>query len=230
MKSQYNWIFVIIIGVAGLFVASRFFAPKPAEETPLVEQTAPPTENAETPSLPEDWKEYDGGDFTIAAPEIWLSFTRTDESGATILSGLKSDEQDEAYNDPDIASILITKFSKQQKTLDQVVAEKTMDETETILSVDLMKKEASSPYNEITLDDIKTSIENIQLNNGQTAIKNIFQCLKPCYLEGGAYTLTQYFLETDENIYLFMSKTGVDEKSNALALIAEQIIKTFKQK
>lgn len=226
MNKTWPWIIIIIVGIVGLFVASRFFAPKPIE-TPVVEQTTSPTEIVDGPSLPEGWQEIDGGDFTIDLPLTW--FVSRDGKTDKIFRLASADSQN-AYANPEEIVINLEEFSKSEKTLEQLLVEKTKGSVEAAAAVEFMKTTASPPFNEITINDIKTSTEEITLNNRIVVTKNVFQCLKPCDAESGAHTLTQYFFETEQNIYLFSSLTGIDERADALRLVAEQIVKTFKSK
>ncbi|MFA6131987.1 MAG: hypothetical protein WC702_02895 [Patescibacteria group bacterium] len=110
MKNEGLWISIIIFGVIGLLVASLFLTPEQNKKNPVVEQTVPPTETVETTSLPEGWKEYDGGDFTITAPNTWI-FEKSLENYS-----LKSN----ATADSDTITINITKIEKAGKTLEEI--------------------------------------------------------------------------------------------------------------
>ena len=226
MKNQTLWISIIIIGIAGLVFAAQVTAPepKPVEIVePAIEVLPEPIET-QKPTIPSGWKKIENKSFTINAPETWI----INESPKVF--SLASGVADDAYNDPDIVDINITKIEKNGKTLEEIVSEYSSTEKTADSLVELMQKEATPPYNEITRDDIKVSRENILLNNGQDAIKNIFQCLKICYIEGPAYTLNEYFVETHETIFRLNASTATTEKTETLLLVAEQVIKTFETK
>jgi len=247
MHKTWPWITIIIFGILGIFALSRLTAPKPPTDVQqnnpsdyvqpdaviapnINEQTSPEPADSSSNKLPEGWQEIDGGDFTIDLPQTWFITQQKNGVGNEELLSFSSTDSKTAYANPNEMNISISRFSKTEKTSEQLKTEKIKNETDATTAVEFMKTNANPPFNEITTNDIKTSIEEITLNNNTVVTKNIFQCLKPCYIEGGANTMTQYFMETEKDILVFTCVTGVDEKADALRLVAEQIIKTFQNK
>lgn len=232
MKSQWLGILIIIIGTLGLFVISRIFVPQTTtpelqNQNTAAEKAENAISNAKTESsLPAGWQKIEAENFSLNIPTSWFIFK--EEKTGKIL-GLSSASQEEAYMNPNEVVINIEEFSKDEKKFWDVVAEKSKNQTTAATAVELMKNTTPAPFNEITLEDIKTSTENINFDNGLAATKNIYQCLKPCDLDGFPYTLTQFFIETPKTILLFSVLTGIDERAQALELVAEQIIKTFEE-
>jgi len=230
MKKEGAWIAAIFIGIAILLVAFYFFTPESKKEALVTEPIVQPTETVETSSLPDGWKKYDSNDFIITAPETWFISYQKNLAEKNEIIGIASTDSETIYANLNEINISVSRFPKTEKSFNEVITEKIKDQNTAATAVDFMKTVTNSLFNEITIDDIRTSKEEITLNNGTVIIKNTFQCLKPCDIESGAHTLTQYFIETEKETIIFSCLTGIDEKSDTLNLIAEQIIKTIEIK
>lgn len=230
MKKQGLWIAAIFVGIIILLVAFYFFTPNPVQENLVVEQTIQTAETVDEPSLPDGWKKYDDSDFTITTPETWFISYQKNQTEKDEIIGIASADSETIYANFNEINISVSRFLKTEKSFNEVIAEKNKNQNTATTAVDFMKTVTNPPFNEITINDIETSTEEITLNNGTAIIKNIFQCLKPCDIESSTHTITQYFIETENKTIIFSCLTGIDEKSDTLNLVAEQIIKTIEIK
>lgn len=241
MKSPWPWFLIIIFSILGLFVISRLVAPKIEEQKITIENPQkneetitppPPTTNNQTEikTLPAGWKINQSKSFSIETPEEWVVSTQGQNENQEIIALRSGGDDAEAFRNLEIVNLNVLFFLKNDTTFEQIKAEKIKNQDDAEAAVKIMIEGTSSPFNEITIDDIKISLEEIQLNNNLMAFKNTYQCLKSCDLDGGPYTLTQYLIEADDKIFLINCLTGIDEKAEALRLVAEQVVKTFQTK
>ncbi len=243
MKQPWFWATIIIVGIIGLFIIFRIFAPKPpfdsAQDLRVVEEEAGAggaslESETDDNSLPEGWQKVDGGDFTINVPRTWLVTKDTNNQlnvdNFSFRYSLASSKTNAAYSDPGVVQINISDLQRNNRTLIDVVNTFGKNEKEAEALVEFMQKNANPPFNELTKDDIKISQSDITLNNGTVAKKIIFQCLKTCCLEGPAKTIVQYFIETPDSFFELTADTPTGEKTEVLLLVAEQVVKTFEMK
>jgi hypothetical protein len=224
MKHPWVWVAVIVIGVASLFAASRLFAPEPIEQVVAPDgEEQPERPLPEEGDIPDSWQEIETSAYVIAAPESW-TVTRPSDAENVELT-LSSGINDDAYVDPDIVQINISAQEKDGRTLAEVAAGGWTEE-DAAASVAFMQEHASPPYNEITHDDIVFE-QTALVVNGRETIRTKFQCLKPCYIEGGAFTDVHYFIDADETVYVLKARTGVGEIADALMLSGEAVMQTF---
>ncbi|MFH1089261.1 MAG: hypothetical protein V1716_02450 [Candidatus Uhrbacteria bacterium] len=248
MKQPWFWTTIIIVGIVGLFIIFRIFAPKPsfdsaqdlrvsvveAGEAGKVGAGGALELETDGNSLPKGWQKVDGKDFTINVPLTWLVIedinNQLNVDSFSLRYSLASSETSEAYGDPDVVQITISNLQKNNRTLADVVNTFGKNEKEAEALVELMTKNANPPFNKLTKDDIKISQSDVVLNNGTVAKKIVFQCLKTCYLEGPAKTIVQYFIETPDSFFELTADTPTGEKTEVLLLVAEQVVKTFEVK
>ncbi|MFH1252707.1 MAG: hypothetical protein V1664_00010 [Candidatus Uhrbacteria bacterium] len=247
MKSPWLWASLIIFGVAGLFLVSRIMTPlvqPPKEQTSINQNTlpaateTPPAVTEENPNkLPDGWQKIDDDDFTINLPKIWLvskdeAYQISSDKFSTKYF-LASGQSNNTYNDPNIVNLDVSLILKNEKTFEEIITAFGHNEEEAAAAVKLMQAADYPPYHELTINDIKISREDTILNNGTLAKKIIFQCLNECYLDGQkglVKTKVQYFVETPNTVLEFSINMPTYEKTEALLLVAEQIIKTLEIK
>jgi len=237
MKKEAILISIIIIGIAGLIFASRIWTPTPAEvaqeepatqEEVVIEPALEVVTEPEKPAVPDGWQITEGENFSIQTPESWL-ISKSEITGTdfTTKLWLESGISNDAYIDPDIVTIKIATMPKGDGIFSEIIDLYAMDEDNIEEIVKTMVEMAAPPYNEITDKDIVVAYSEVKLNNGTLAQKITFQCLKECYLEGPAFAINQYFVETGDTIFLLEAKTATTDKTDTLLLIAEQVVKTF---
>ena len=170
-----------------------------------------------------------GDGFILNVPESWVvepaSIDRLN-AGSYLYGVVSSGEAEGVYGDPNVVTVIIEDVEAGGLTFEEVVAERGYALATPQDLVDSMRINANAPYNEITLDDISVSHEDVNLN-GLTAVAHELICEKNCWLEGQPPVIRKYFVNGGELVYVVTVRTVWSEGAMELLDVGDAVAQTF---
>ena len=170
-----------------------------------------------------------GNDFSFSVPETWIVTSADDKerlADGRLFHGLIENEiADDAYGDPDVASINVIDVSKEQWTYEQAVEEYGWNEDDKSFCLS-MDEWFSDPDDVATEEDIQMGSSEIMVGE-LPAQYSYMRSEKPCFIEGPAKTYATYVIEGEEVIYLITISNATSELTEELMEAAEEVVETF---
>ena len=175
--------------------------------------------------------------FSLQIPETWDMIPSIDSGllqsdrihGELFYGNVFSSEvqEDVAYSDPETVRVMIKDVLKNGRSFESIVSEYVWDETDVAEIVAFMKSEATDIFPDFSENDVRVSVSVDQIGTSSATIATR-QCLKPCYIEGGAQTTVRYLIDAADRVYILeiiaeTSTNTVDQLNGATA-----VVKTFR--
>ncbi len=172
--------------------------------------------------------------FTLDLPDGWIVTTpkdakRSDDGERTdgwVASGVPTD----AFGaDLNVSTIAVTDVAKEGRSFTQVANAYVWTDEDVQKIVAFMKAEAGDLFPDFSASDvlIESSADSV---GGFAAIRATQQCLKPCYIEGGAATTVRYMIDAPDLVYLLDVSVGTSPNAADLLNAADAVVRTFKLK
>lgn len=185
----------------------------------------PPSKDASTlTSVPEAWG------FSLALPEGWTiraaADGQLDEDARVrgwIMSGVPTSTGGADLN---VSTVTVRDVAKDGRTFDEVANAYVWTDADVQEIVSFMQSEASDLFPDFSAEDVLVASAPDAIG-GAAAIRATEQCLKPCYIEGGAATTVRYIVDAENVVYLFDVTVGTSTKAADLLNAADAVIRTF---
>jgi len=247
MKQHPFIILLVVAGIIALFAASYLaLQQKPDDESKLtimidslVTRMFGPEEvalvaNEESPYLArvEASTLVRGNGFSLDVPAAWaVGDVQADarELDGRLQYGWMANRQPIAMDSGEnLVIVSVYDVLKDEEIdYDAVVATHAWDADDVKAIVSFMKSEASDIYPDFSEADVRTEVIDETIA-GEPVKKATLECLKPCYIEGGATTSIYYFVEAPDRVYLIYVTVAKDAQSEALLAEADAVVKTFR--
>ena len=108
-----------------------------------------------------------------------------------------------------------------------IVEDHAWDATDVRNIVSFMTSELGEMYPDFSEADVRTEVTDETIAD-EPVKKAMLQCLKPCYVEGGATTSVYYFVDAPDRVYLIYVSAAYSELGETLLAEADAVAKTFR--
>lgn len=176
-------------------------------------------------SVPRDWG------FSLALPEGWTTTAQTDSARGSdgvrrdgwIMSGVPTD----AFGaDLNVSTIVVTDVSKNGRPFTEVANPYLWTDADVEKIVAFMRSEAADLFPDFSAADVLIDSSTDEIGRS-VAIRATQQCLKPCYVEGGAATTVRYLIDAPEVVYVLDVTVGTSENTASILNAADAVVRTF---
>ena len=161
---------------------------------------------------------------SIVAPPDWKTTpsadTTRDEKGARTYEWIASAGANGV-------SVAVKDAMKDGKTFDEIANGFVWTNDDVQKIVAFMKDETGDLYKDFSEEDVLIS-SGADTINGAKAVRAIQQCLKPCYVEGGAATTVRYIVDATDRVYILEVTAGTGTNTADLLNAADAVVRTFK--
>lgn len=202
--------------------ASNVAVPTPGESEPAQQEAK--AESGEDASDP------DAGAFALDVPGDWVVTKNRNagrDDGVRTYEWISNAEMEYPYVGSGLVLIQVQDELKDGRSFDEVAATHVWDEADVRETVEFMSGEAGDAFPNFSEEDIIIDSAEDAVN-GRRAIRATQQCLKPCYIEGGAATTVLYVIDAPDRVYALRVQTGTSEKTEGLLREADAIVRTFR--
>lgn len=184
--------------------------------------------DANVPSVIED-ERADAIAWNVAfdVPEGWIvtkASAAEREDGVQTYGWLASGTPTRA-DDPGVVRISVADVLKEGRTFAELAAEYVWDRSDAQDIVTLMREEAAELYPDFSEQDVLVATAPDTIG-GKTAVRSTLQCLKACYVEGGATTKVRYLVDDGDRMHVFEVTTGTSEHTAELLNAADAVVRT----
>ncbi len=162
--------------------------------------------------------------FSIVAPANWKTTVSADATRDE--KGLRTYEFLTSPNANGV-NVTVRDVTKDGKTFEEISNGFVWTNDDVAKIVAFMKDETGDLYKDFSERDVLIS-EAPDTVNGAKAVRAIQQCLKPCYVEGGAATTVRYIVDATARVYVIEVTTGTGPKTADLLNEADAVVRTFK--
>lgn len=163
--------------------------------------------------------------FTIVAPDDWKTTLSTDATRDE--KGLRTYE---FLSSPDKvgASVAVRDVTKDGRSFEEIANGFVWTSDDVAKIVAFMKDETGDLYKDFSDKDVLISAAPDTVN-GAKAVRAIQQCLKPCYVEGGAATTVRYLVDATDRVYVIEVTAGTGTNTADLLNEADAVVRTFRE-
>jgi len=162
--------------------------------------------------------------FTIVAPDDWKTTLSTDATRDE--KGLRTYEFLSSAGSVGV-NVAVKDVMKEGRPFEQIANGFVWTSDDVAKIVAFMKDETGDLYKDFSDKDVLISAAPDTIN-GAKAVRAIQQCLKPCYVEGGAATTVRYVVDAIDRVYVIEVTTGTSPKTADLLNEADAVVRTFK--
>ncbi len=165
-----------------------------------------------------------GAPYSIVAPEGWKTTPSTDatrdEMGARTYEWIASPNANGV-------SVAVKDVAKASKSFEEIASGFVWMNDDVTEIVAFMKEEAGDLYKDFSATDVLVS-SGEDVVNGAKAVRAIRQCLKPCYVEGGAATTVRYVVDGSDRVFVLEVTAGTGANTADLLNEADAVVRTFR--
>lgn len=162
--------------------------------------------------------------YSIIAPTDWKTTPSTDETRDE--DGLRTYEWI-ASPSANGVSVAVKDAMRDGKTFEEIASKFVWTSDDVTMLVAFMKEEAGELFKDFSDKDVLIS-SGADTIDGAKAVRAIRQCLKPCYVEGGAATTVRYVVDGKDRVYVLEVTTGTGATTADLLNEADAVVRTFR--
>jgi len=162
--------------------------------------------------------------YTIVAPSDWKTTRSTDatrdEKGARTYEWIASPTANGV-------SVVVKDVMKEGRPFEEIANAFVWTNDDVAAIVALMKDETGDLFKDFSETDVLIS-SGADTIDGAKAVRAIRQCLKPCYVEGGAATTVRYVVDGSDRVYILEVTVGTRANTADLLNEADAVVRTFR--
>lgn len=162
--------------------------------------------------------------YSIVAPDGWKTTPSTgaarDEMGARTYEWIASPSANGV-------SVAVKDVMKDGRPFGEIANGFIWTSADVAAVVAFMRDEAGDLYKDFSESDVLIS-SGEDVVSGAKAVRAIRQCLKPCYVEGGAATTVRYIVDGSDRVYVLEVTAGTGSNTADLLNEADAVVRTFR--
>ncbi len=213
-----------------VFAARNWGAVAPATVGSIVTMPDAPDEPDPPPSEPMPAAVPDDWGFSLNIPEGWVVTDSNDDERihSELIEGwIASGVPENAFGgDLSVSTITVMNVAKDGRSFTDVVDGYVWVAGDVQEIVAFMREEAGDLFPDFSEKDVLISAA-VDTVGGSAAMRATRQCLKPCYIEGGAVTSVRYIIDAPDVVYVLEVSVGTSPNAADLLNAADAVVRTF---
>jgi hypothetical protein len=170
--------------------------------------------------------------FSVQLPDGWElsdvgSAGKRNNEGELWYGVVDSDVSENAYSDADVVRVVLKDVLKNGRGFDEVVQGLSWDAGDVKDIVAFMRENTSEVFPDFSEKDVRVSLSQDTVGSAVATVATR-QCLKPCYIEGGAQTTVRYLIDAVDRVYVLEITAETSTKTADQLNAATAVVKTFR--